>query len=486
MTSTYTEYQVVIVGGGITGLTLALMLQHLKVNYVLLEAYDSVTPNAGASIGLYANGLHVLDQLGLYEEILSKGQIVEKRSTRDGETGACHSTRRTTPLLIERHGYATLFMGRYELLSILYSHISEKERIIVNKKAVRIENFNHAALVHTKDGSTFKGQVVVGADGVRSTVRREMWRDAEVKEPGWIPSQDKQNISCEHACVFGTAQSQSEGPLTIEPGELIASSAPGTVAACMGGPGGEIFVFWFWALPKSQRACPIGDIPRFTEEEKDRQLTLAASTIMTDSRVRLGQMTSNFATSGITALPNFVLQRWHYGRTIVIGDAAHKFNPLVGQGGNSCIESCASLVNSLQKSLGGSLSLSENATWDGGALIEAFHAVENQRVGRVSDMVERCQDAMRAAAWESWRARLMQKFVMPLLPLSTITDFYSSFITSGLSLDGFRNPKETHKWLYDDEKLEKPSSSYTKLSITKAVFVIAIALTSIQAYYGYN
>ncbi|KAM0541830.1 hypothetical protein ACHAPJ_013080 [Fusarium lateritium] len=485
MASTRAEYQVSIVGGGITGLTLALMFQHLKVNYVLLEAYGSVTPNAGASIGLYANGLRVLDQLGLYEEILSKGQIVEKRSTRDGETGACHSTRRTTPLLIERHGYATLFMGRYELLSILYSHISEKERIIVNKKAIQIENLDHAALVHTKDGSIFKGQVVVGADGVRSTVRREMWRTAELKEPEVIPSQDKQNISCEHACVFGTARSQSERLLTIEPGELIASSAPGTVAACMGGPGGEIFVFWFWALPKSQRPCRIEDIPRFTEEEKHRQLALAANTIMTDSGVRLGQITSNFETSGVTALPNFVLQRWHYGRIIVIGDAAHKFNPLVGQGGNSCIESCASLVNSLQKSLGSSLS--DNVTWDGDALIEAFRAVENQRVDRVSDMVERCQDAMRAAAWESWRARLMQKFVMPLLPLSKVTDFYSSFITSGLSLNGFRNPKETHKWLYDDEKLEKPSSSFfTKLSMAKAVLAVAIALTSIQAYHGYN
>ncbi|KAF4964455.1 hypothetical protein FSARC_7641 [Fusarium sarcochroum] len=485
MASTHAEHQVIIVGGGVTGLTLALMLQHLKVNYVLLEAYGTVTPNAGASIGLYANGLRVLDQLGLYEEVLFKGQTVEKRATRDGETGTRHSTRRTNPLLIERHGYATLFMGRFELLSILYSHISEKQRIIVNKKAVQIENLEHAALVHTMDGSVFKGQAVVGADGVHSTVRREMWRIAEAKEPEVIPAQDKQNISCEHACVFGTARTQSEGPLSIEPGELIASSAPGTVAACMGGPEGKIFVFWFWALPQSQRSCRIENIPRFTEVEKQRQLALAANTIMTDSGVRLSQITNDFETSGVTALPNFVLQRWHYGRIIVIGDAAHKFNPLVGQGGNSCIESCASLVNSLQKSLGNHLS--ENATWDGGALIQAFRAVENQRIDRVFDMVERCQVAMRAAAWESWHARLMQKFVMPLLPLSTITDFYSSFITPGLRLEGFKDPTKTHKWLYDDEKLEKPNSSFfARPSMAKAIFAVVVALTSIKAYHGYN
>lgn len=51
------EHQVIIVGGGITGLTLALMCQHYKIDYVLLEAYGTVTPNVRASLGLFPNGI---------------------------------------------------------------------------------------------------------------------------------------------------------------------------------------------------------------------------------------------------------------------------------------------------------------------------------------------------------------------------------------------------------------------------------------------
>lgn len=63
------HYQVAIIGGGIAGLTLALAFERLGIKYVLLEARDSLTPDEGASIGLLPNGLRILDQLGLLEEI---------------------------------------------------------------------------------------------------------------------------------------------------------------------------------------------------------------------------------------------------------------------------------------------------------------------------------------------------------------------------------------------------------------------------------
>lgn len=58
-----------IIGGGIAGLTLALAFERLGVKYALLEAKRSLAPNEGASIGLCPNGLRILDQLGVLEEI---------------------------------------------------------------------------------------------------------------------------------------------------------------------------------------------------------------------------------------------------------------------------------------------------------------------------------------------------------------------------------------------------------------------------------
>ena len=62
-------FKVIIAGGGIAGLTLANMLEKFDIDYILLESYSSIAPAVGASIGLFPNGLRILDQLGLYEQI---------------------------------------------------------------------------------------------------------------------------------------------------------------------------------------------------------------------------------------------------------------------------------------------------------------------------------------------------------------------------------------------------------------------------------
>lgn len=63
------KFKAIIVGGSIAGQTLALALDAANIDYVLLEAQPQFAPQLGASIGLWPNGLRILDQLGIYEEI---------------------------------------------------------------------------------------------------------------------------------------------------------------------------------------------------------------------------------------------------------------------------------------------------------------------------------------------------------------------------------------------------------------------------------
>ncbi|KAK1985380.1 hypothetical protein LZ30DRAFT_584207 [Colletotrichum cereale] len=460
--------QVVIVGGGITGLTLALMLQNVGVDYVLLEAYDTVTPNVGASIGLYPNGLRILDQLGCYQDILSKAQPTETTICRDAASGKRIMTRNATGLMIQRHGYPSVFMERHDLLCVLYDHLKDKDRIFLDKKVRRVETLEGSALVYTADGSVFEGQIVVGADGVRSTIRKEMWRNADdAGDSAAIPACDRGAVPCEHACIFGTAKPTAG----IAPGEVVSASGDGTVAGCMGGPGGEVFVFWFWTLPAAQRSCPIDDIPRFGDEDKRRELARSADALVADNGLRFRAVVDNLEYSGVTALPHFVMRRWHYGRVVILGDAAHKFNPLIGQGGNSCIESCASLVNALrEKSLVGGAS-----SWALRDLAEAFAAVEQQRIGRLEDMVEKCQEAMRASALDTLKGRLLFKYIMPLMPTSVWLNYYSEQISGGLSLKGLGPLSLAHDWPYVDEKgVEDKGSVLTRAGVVAALPVAAL------------
>ena len=66
--------KVLIVGGGIAGLALALMLERNAVDYLLLEAYPKIVTDVGAGICMMPNGLRVLDQLSCYEDLLRHTQ----------------------------------------------------------------------------------------------------------------------------------------------------------------------------------------------------------------------------------------------------------------------------------------------------------------------------------------------------------------------------------------------------------------------------
>lgn len=61
--------KVIIVGGSVAGLTLAHCLYRAGIDYVVLEAREDITPQLGASIGIFWNGARILDQLGIYDEI---------------------------------------------------------------------------------------------------------------------------------------------------------------------------------------------------------------------------------------------------------------------------------------------------------------------------------------------------------------------------------------------------------------------------------
>lgn len=63
------HFKVVIAGGGIAGLVLANMLEQFDLDYVLLEAHSDIAPPVGASIGMFPNGLRILDQIGCYQPI---------------------------------------------------------------------------------------------------------------------------------------------------------------------------------------------------------------------------------------------------------------------------------------------------------------------------------------------------------------------------------------------------------------------------------
>lgn len=81
-------------------------------------------------------------------------------------------------------------MDRQMILKALWQNLKHKNKVLVNKKVTQVELQPSQVKVKTGDGSSYYGDILVGADGVHSKVRNEMWRLADTLEPGYIPSSE--------------------------------------------------------------------------------------------------------------------------------------------------------------------------------------------------------------------------------------------------------------------------------------------------------
>jgi len=64
------------------------------------------------------------------------------------------------------------------LLQILYDSLNLKDRVLTRKRVVHVDAVGGCVHVKTEDGSRYRGDIVVGADGVHSAVRHEMRRNS--------------------------------------------------------------------------------------------------------------------------------------------------------------------------------------------------------------------------------------------------------------------------------------------------------------------
>lgn len=76
------------------------------------------------------------------------------------------------------------------ILKALWQNLKHKKNVLVNKKVTEVELQPSRVKVKTGDKSSYYGDILVGADGVHSNVRSEMWRLADILEPGYIPSSE--------------------------------------------------------------------------------------------------------------------------------------------------------------------------------------------------------------------------------------------------------------------------------------------------------
>lgn len=84
-------------------------------------------------------------------------------------------------------------MERREFLQILYDELPNKSKVLTRKRVKTVVDNEDEAYVELEDGSVERGDIVVGCDGVHSTVREAMWAIANKTIPNYISNKEKQS-----------------------------------------------------------------------------------------------------------------------------------------------------------------------------------------------------------------------------------------------------------------------------------------------------
>ncbi|OZJ02614.1 hypothetical protein BZG36_04287 [Bifiguratus adelaidae] len=410
----------IIVGGGIAGLTLANCFLKADIDFVVLERSELADRSHGSNIFLVPNGLRIFDQLGLYEKLKAKGTNALKNDfwEQRGDTVRIWTSMAAYPGQgwEERWGYPQILVYRKDLLVALWTQIDDRH-IHCGKKVTNIVETTDKVTAVCDDGSEYTGDFLVGADGAWSHVRRAMYRNIEQEAPHLMTEGDKEGLQCRYHAVFGFSK-----PM----------------------PGLEVNNHFNWMMSKDYlmntivTASQEPDTPprinfglitrienpkdgvklQWTPADANDMSTKYKNLLTPHKGLSFGQMADE---ADVLKRYSQTVDRWTYGRTILIGDAAHKTSPFNGQGANQSIEGAVILTNVLYHAMQSETQPLTTKNYE-----EAFNTFVKLRHDRAKWAVEQARLMGNLTTWPNafWKFAGKTLFQLPFLFSLPILDRY--------------------------------------------------------------
>ncbi|THV96163.1 FAD/NAD(P)-binding domain-containing protein, partial [Aureobasidium pullulans] len=335
-----TPLKVVVVGGGIAGLTLANALEQASIDYVLLERRQEIAPQVGASIGIMSNGCRIMDQLGCRDALYACVEPIQWIYDRDSAGELLTKPNGVSQLMQSRSGYGFAFSDRQDILQVLYDNLKDKSKVLVGKKLSLVRQQPNGVTVVCEDGSSYTGDILAGADGVNSKARSEMWRLADEQDPELVKA-DKDSLECSYQCLNGIASSSAG--LTI--GDLHVGYNKDCSLMTIVGKDDRTYYFVFEKMDKTYK---LPHIPTYTEADK-AEFAERHGNMKATENVQFKDIHKHSVSSTLVGVETASYKIWTWGRIACVGDASHKMTPNAGFGGNAAMESAAALANSIKK-----------------------------------------------------------------------------------------------------------------------------------------
>jgi salicylate hydroxylase len=179
-----TSLNVGIVGGGVGGLTAAIALRkrgHVVTVYEQTAKYMRV----GADINLTPNAVLAIDGLGIGDAVRRTGARPSFRISRDWDTGKETSRLPMSSAAEERYGAPQLTIHRADLLSAL-ADAFPADAVKFSKRLRSLSQDGSGVTLQFEDGTSARHDVVIGADGIHSRVRANLFGEENPRFTGVV------------------------------------------------------------------------------------------------------------------------------------------------------------------------------------------------------------------------------------------------------------------------------------------------------------
>lgn len=316
--------KVLIAGGGIGGLAAALALarrgKHVTVIEKALEFGE-----IGAGLQLAPNASRMLDRLGVLDRIAANAVFPTEIAWMDALSGERLTSLDLGPRFIERFDYPYMVMHRSDLLTSLLDACRANMHITLetSKELIAIDDSGDAVHLRMADGTRYHAGVLVGADGLWSTVRKAIADDGDpicseyVAYRGAIPIEQMSARAGLESVLLWTGPRMHLVQYPVRRGELY----------------NQVAVF------KSSRY-------RADSEKWGAADELAKHFAGTAKPVRaaLADIKRNRRWPMFDRLP---ISTWSRNRITLLGDAAHPMLQYIAQGASQALEDALALADAL-------------------------------------------------------------------------------------------------------------------------------------------
>lgn len=380
----YRPRKALIIGAGIAGPVTAILLRRAGIDSAIYEAWP-YAKGTGGGLQIAPNGMHVLDEIGLADQVIGRGSIAESFDFYSQGGERLGSINRD---MARRFGQPAVNVCRATLNEILIDKAwCACVSLYFDKRLIKIEDRGDQPIIaYFADGTTAEGDFLIGADGVHSITRRQVVPDGPqpfntglIGFGGFVPHAvlDGRPIGPNVETTFGQSGFFGYGYCSPDPsaGVMWWSTQPahGMDAAM------------FRALDRATLKQHLRGFHRGWHDPIPAIIEAAENIVVTD-------------TLDVATLPT-----WSRKRSLLIGDAAHATSPHAGQGASLALEDAMRLARLMQQ--GQEL----------GATFQAFEAERRPRTEKIVAIARRNGNSKREfSTTGAWVRNQMMKWLLPL------------------------------------------------------------------------